>query len=58
MSVYRQLKLIFLMRKVKQVKVKQNSYSMEWMETRIESVSNYISLKIICNVFNIIYAVH
>lgn len=53
MSVYRQLKLIFLMRKVK-----QNSYSMEWMETRIESVSNYISLKIICNVFNIIYAVH
>lgn len=58
MSVYRQLKLIFLMRKVKPVKVKQNSYSMEWMETRIESVSNYISLKIIYNVFNIIYAVH
>lgn len=58
MSVYRQLKLIFLTRKVKPVKVKQNSYSMEWMETRIESVSNYISLKIICNVFNIIYAVH
>lgn len=26
-SVYRQLKLIFLMGKVKQVKVKQNSYS-------------------------------